>query len=61
MTEREKRVELLGSKIDPALKSWIDRVIVPGLVREFVSRAQEAESLPEPPTSTTPQCMRGSA
>lgn len=51
MTERERRVEVLGSKIDPALKSWIDRVIVPALVREFGSRARKAVSLPKPSTS----------
>jgi hypothetical protein len=63
VTEREKRVELLGSKIDPALKSWIDRVIVPGLVREFVSRARKAASFPGPGPSTSkaPQYMRRSA
>jgi hypothetical protein len=61
VTEKEKRVELLGSTIDPALKSWIDRVIVPGLVREFVSRAQEADSLTRLSTSNAPQRMRVSA
>ena len=54
MTEQEKRVELLGSRIDPALKDWIDRVIVPALVREFVSRARKADSLPKPSTSPRP-------
>lgn len=61
MTEKEKRVELLGSIIDPALKSWIDRVIVPGLVREFVSRTQDADSTTRRSTSTASPRMRLSA
>ncbi len=37
-TERKKRLELLGARIDPALKGWIDRVIVPGLVRQYLQQ-----------------------
>ena len=36
MTERQKEIERLGARLDPALKGWIDRVIVPGLVRQYL-------------------------
>jgi len=39
--DRKKKLEKLGAKIDPALKNWIDRVIVPGLVRECLKREQQ--------------------
>ena len=41
MTEREK----LGAKLDPALREWIDEVIVPGMVRLYVGRTQKRDSL----------------
>ncbi len=31
MTEREK----LGAKLDPALRAWADKVIIPALAREY--------------------------
>lgn len=37
MTDREKELQRLGAKLDPALKGWIDRVIVPALVREYIA------------------------
>ena len=33
MTKREK----LGAKLDPALREWADRVIIPALAREFLA------------------------
>jgi hypothetical protein len=51
LSQLKKRVDQLGSRIDPALKSWIDRVIVPGLVREFADRARKP-SLRKVRTST---------
>jgi hypothetical protein len=35
------KLEKLGAKIDPALKDWIDHVIVPGLVRQYLAREQQ--------------------
>lgn len=32
-------------KLAPALKDWIDNVIVPALVREFVAEVQEQNNL----------------
>jgi hypothetical protein len=32
-------------KLAPALKDWIDNVIVPALVREYVAEAQEQNKL----------------
>jgi hypothetical protein len=33
VTDREK----LGARLDPALRAWADRVIIPALAREFLS------------------------
>jgi hypothetical protein len=33
VTEREK----LGAKLDPGLREWADRVIIPALAREFLA------------------------
>lgn len=38
MTESERKLERLGAKLDPGLKSWIDHVIVPGMVRLYQER-----------------------
>jgi hypothetical protein len=35
VTEREK----LGAKLDPALREWADRVIIPALAREYLAQA----------------------
>ena len=32
-TERQK----LGAKLDPALREWADRVIIPALAREYLA------------------------
>ena len=34
MTERQK----LGAKLDPALREWADKVIIPALAREFLAK-----------------------
>ena len=34
MTEREK----LGAKLDPALREWADKVIIPALAREYLAQ-----------------------
>jgi hypothetical protein len=34
VTEREK----LGAKLDPALRGWADRVIIPALAREYLAQ-----------------------
>jgi hypothetical protein len=38
---RKKKLEQLGAKLDPALKDWIDHVIVPGLVRQYLSKEKQ--------------------
>jgi hypothetical protein len=36
VTEREK----LGAKLDPALREWADRVIIPALAREYLAQGR---------------------
>lgn len=33
-----------GSRLDPRLKDWVDRVIVPALVREYLAQSRELET-----------------
>ncbi len=42
MTEEQKELERLGAKIKPVLRSWIDNVIVPSLVDEWLAREKPA-------------------
>jgi len=37
VTDREK----LGAKIDPVLRAWADRVIIPALAREYLAREKQ--------------------
>jgi hypothetical protein len=43
VTERQK----LGAKLDPALREWADRVIIPALAREYLAE-QEKKKIAEP-------------
>ena len=42
MTEQQKELDRLGAKVKPALRSWIDNVIVPSLVDEWLAREESA-------------------
>lgn len=35
----------LGKRLDPALKSWLDNVIIPALVREYVAEIEKHNRL----------------
>jgi hypothetical protein len=37
MTEQQKELERLGARIKPGVRSWIDNVIVPSLVKEWLA------------------------
>ena len=37
MTERQKKLDRLGARLDPDLRDFIDRAIVPALVREYIA------------------------
>ena len=54
-TERKKKLELLGARIDPDLRDFIDRVIIPVLVRDYIAKHQTGIHIAEPFT-TVPQC-----
>jgi hypothetical protein len=43
VTEQQKKIERLGAKISPAVRCWIDNVIVPTLVEEWLARENSAE------------------
>jgi hypothetical protein len=35
----------LGKRLDPALKSWMDNVIIPALVREYLAEIEKRNRL----------------
>ncbi len=35
----------LGRRLDPALKSWLDNVIIPALVREYLAEIEKQNRL----------------
>ena len=35
----------LGTRLDPALKSWMDNVIIPALVREYLAEIEKRNRL----------------
>jgi len=41
-----------GAKIDPALKAWLDKVLIPVMVREYLAPAREAGDNVSSPDST---------
>jgi hypothetical protein len=54
--DHKKKLEQLGAKLDPALKDWIDNVIVPGLVKQYVKQKSltlNARVVPHSPAHET--------
>jgi hypothetical protein len=49
VTEQQKEIERLGARVKPAVRSWIDNVIVPSLVDEWLAREKSAHSSAEAP------------
>lgn len=54
MTERQKEVERLGARLDPDLRDFIDRAIVPALVREYIAEHGTGIRIAKP-TRVVPQ------
>jgi hypothetical protein len=50
VTEQQKELDRLGAKINSAVRSWIDNVIVPSLVDEWLAREESAKTSAEVPT-----------
>lgn len=48
MLERQRgsaRSASAGRRLDPALKSWLDTVIIPALVREYIAEIEKHNRL----------------
>ena len=43
MSDQQKELDRLGAKVKPALRSWIDNVIVPSLVDEWLAREKSVK------------------
>ena len=39
------RASSVGKRLDPALKSWLDNVIIPALVREYLAEIKKRNRL----------------
>jgi len=57
-TEQNSKLQQLGAKLDPKLREWIDRVIVPALAREYIADKEcancvaiPAEDVPQLPSN----------
>jgi hypothetical protein len=55
VTERQKEMDGLGARLDPEVRSWIENVIVPAMVREFIADHGTAIGVAEP-IAGVPQC-----
>jgi hypothetical protein len=55
VTERQKERDGLGARLDPEVRSWIENVIVPAMVREFIADHGTAIGVAEP-IAAVPQC-----
>lgn len=42
---RSTRPSSLGRRLDPGLKSWMDNVIIPALVREYLAEIEQRNRL----------------
>ena len=65
VTEQQKKIERLGAKLDPSLRSFIDSVIVPILVRDYIAQhgsgihiAAPAGAVPQSQADTKPSAER---
>jgi hypothetical protein len=38
LSNRTKAIEQPGAKLTPAIRGWIDNVVVPAMVREWIAR-----------------------
>lgn len=47
--------EPIESVLDPVLKRWLDRVIIPALLREFTSLLAKEEDVEAQSSQPTPQ------
>jgi hypothetical protein len=46
--ERQTERQKLRAKLDPNLREWIDRVIVPALVREYIAEHKHSDCVADP-------------
>jgi len=49
----------LGKRLDPALKSWMDNVIIPALVRQYLAEIEERNRLATTGSSEVTSDMDG--
>jgi hypothetical protein len=42
---RSSRSARLGKRLDPDLKSWLDNVVIPALVREYLAETEKQNRL----------------
>lgn len=56
MTDRQKKMDGLGARLDPEVCSWIRNVIVPAMVREYLAEQGGAIVVAEPIVGV-PQCI----
>jgi hypothetical protein len=50
LSERLTGRQRLGAKLDPALREWADRVIIPALAREFLANQDSKQIAKDVPS-----------
>jgi hypothetical protein len=62
LSERLTGRQRLGAKLDPALREWADRVIIPALAREFLANQNSKQIAKDvPPVAQFETKCRSSA
>jgi hypothetical protein len=47
-TERQREIERLGARLDPNLREFLDRVVVPLLVRKYLREHEDVNRVANP-------------
>jgi len=53
VTDRQKEIERLGARISSAVRGWVDNVIVPALLKEWLAREECVNRLANAPAAVT--------
>lgn len=61
MTERHKKNDGPGARLDPALKEFLDAVVIPALVKEYLSEHARENRLALVPQGVTQSVATHSA
>jgi hypothetical protein len=53
VTDRQKEIEKLSARLSPSIRSWVDNVIVPALLKDWLAREERANPVAGSSTGVT--------